>query len=321
MKSERKKAIEKEISNTRSGGYSNFLYVDLDVLNDLGIEQFKCVDGDNFICIVSPDAPFFGRQVFVHYNIGVDNTTYLCAKKMYDKPCPICEAAYKLMRKDQDDEQITELRPTMRYLFFVVDMSSKKTMKRGVQWYDAPRMVKDGICGVSKHKRTKEIIDVSDPDEAKNVCFVKSGSRLRTRYEGFELEDREYDFQDEWLDLPAFDDVLQKVDYDKVKADFLGFSPDEDESEKRESRRSRDEEPEDGVSRKRKTHDGDDEPRKRKARDEDEDGELDKRRRRRSRDEDDESDRDKGSKDDEQGDEEDLKERLKNRIRRKAEEE
>lgn len=208
MTSKRKKAVEKEVDATRKGGYSNFLYVNLEKLTDLGIEQFKCADGDNFLCVIPPkdDEAFFGKKVYAHYNIGVDNTVFLCAKKMYNKPCPICEAAYKLMKEDREDEQIAELRPSIRYLFFVVDMTSKKTVKKGVQWYDAPKMVKDGICSISQAKRTKEVIDVSDPDEGKNVCFVKTGSRLRTRYDGYELEDREYDFQDEWLDVPDFED-------------------------------------------------------------------------------------------------------------------
>lgn len=309
MDNKRQKAIENEVSATRKGDYTNYLYVNTEILNDLGIEQYRSVDGDNFFCIIPPknDDEFFMRKIWIHYNVGVDNTVYICEKKMYGKPCFECDKATKLMEKDSEDERLGELKPSLRYLAFVVDMASKKAMKKGVQWYDAPGMVKDGICSISQHKRTKEIIDVSDPEEDKSVCFTKSGKKLKTRYTAFELEKREYDFQEEWLDVPDFDSILKKVDYETVKADSVGFAPDEEKEEKPKERRSRreetEEQPKEREERKDRKDEKEEQPRERRSRDDD------KEEPERSRRDSAEDKKDEGGS---------LRERLKKRLREEA---
>ena len=124
MSEERKAAIRGERQKSSNRGLAGFCYVKLDLLEREGIGQFRAEEGDNFIRILPPfkDDEFFGKEVHVHRGVGVDNRTFLCPKKMWDKRCPICEEATHLLRIDPGDETVKELRPSLRYLFFVVNV-------------------------------------------------------------------------------------------------------------------------------------------------------------------------------------------------------
>ncbi|MHA1363979.1 MAG: hypothetical protein ACTSP1_15820 [Candidatus Freyarchaeota archaeon] len=216
-------AVEQEIEESRRRSAS-FYYVDVPKLERMGIAQFRTTPGDNFIRILPPkEEGFYGKRVYVHPNIDERGNVLLCPKGTFDKPCPICEALAEIRKKNSDDERLSVL-PIKRYLFFVVDVRSKSTEEEGIKWYDAPSVVKDNIVGLSKDKRTGEVIVVSDPEEGRDIEFTRTGTGLNTRYQNFKLVDNN-PIPDEWKDVPSFDEVLlipSEEDLQRVADSLLG---------------------------------------------------------------------------------------------------
>jgi len=256
----RSEAIKREYQESQQRGRSAYTYVKVEELDRMGIEQYKPASGDNFIAIVCnpKQQGFFGKKVVIHNNIGVDGKVYVCPKGTYGDPCPICEEVARMKKSGEDQELIDELRPSTRYLFFVIDMKSRSTEEKGVQWFDASSGIKDEIVSLSHNKRTGDAIDISDPVDGKTVSFNRTGARLKTRYKGFELEDREYPIDEDILeDIPLFENVIQSVTYEQLEEAFKGTSSsrrrrEEEEDEDRSSRRrSRDEGEEDLKNRRR----------------------------------------------------------------------
>src|SRR5262245_13483641 len=55
-----------------------------------GFDTWRAKPGDNTIRFLPPTwdgAEHFGFDVYVHRNVGSDNSTYLCLNKMKGKPC------------------------------------------------------------------------------------------------------------------------------------------------------------------------------------------------------------------------------------------
>jgi flagellar biosynthesis GTPase FlhF len=221
----RAEAIKTAKRDATTRSLKSYNYVDEAVLERLGISQYKAKDGDNFLYIVPPQDPeaYFAREIWKHSNIGVDGITFLCPQKMWGKRCPICEDILKLKKEDGQEDLIKELRPNQRYLFFVVDVASSDAERKGVQWYDAPIGVNDGIVKLSVDKRTGAIVDVSDPEQGFNVLFEKTGKNKMTRYGAFELEARKRPAKKDWLDVPDFEKVLKVAEYDIISSVYRGM--------------------------------------------------------------------------------------------------
>src|SRR6202012_5512454 len=61
-----------------------------------GFDSYRPKTGDNLFRYLPPtwdDSDHYGYTVHVHRNVGANNSTYLCLRKMLNKPCPVCEAA------------------------------------------------------------------------------------------------------------------------------------------------------------------------------------------------------------------------------------
>jgi hypothetical protein len=188
--------------------------------NDL-LPAYKAREGDNFLDIIPPEREdeYFGRKIYVHYDVGPDKEAVLCLTKMKKEPCPICEERGRLV----NDDDIKALYPTVRYLYIVVDRLNRDEEKKGPQLYDAPATVNREILALSKNPRTSEVIDISDPDEGKTLYFERIGkTKTSTKYEGFRLIDRDEPIPDEWLDIPTFDEILVYKTYEEIDAMFGG---------------------------------------------------------------------------------------------------
>lgn len=238
MAKKRLNAIKQEREETKQRGVSRFVYVNTAVAERLGLQQYKVADGDNFVSILPPkkEDEFYGKKVFIHSNIGADNRVFLCPNKMKKKPCPICEEIARIRVKNPDDECLAVLRPRLRYLFFVVDVTSKETIKKGVMFWDAPTTVKDEIVSLSQDRRSGKLVDVSDPDDGRDILFTKSGKGLKTRYSAFELEERE-PIPDEWIkQVCDFEKILNWIDYETMSEEFLPQTESPEEEMEKEER-------------------------------------------------------------------------------------
>ena len=247
MGNARMEEIEEQGKDAGKSGGGSFYYVDKDKAERDGLEMFKAGDGPNFITILPPEDPkqFYAREVFIHRDIGPRNLTFLCMRHTrtaktskqeaveWNEPCAVCEKYDRTAAKNPDSEILKDLQPYRRFLFLLKDTSSlpadatEQEMEAAnlpTNWYDGSARFRDCITKVSKDKRSgKYTVDVCDPDKGKTVCFDRSGKKKQTRYEAFQLEDRN-PIPDSWLQsLPDFDTLLLRPEYEVVKTHVEGM--------------------------------------------------------------------------------------------------
>jgi hypothetical protein len=202
----------------------------------LGIKQQKLVAGDNFMRIIAPKfskyppnkLPFYGREVFIHSNIGSDRRTFICTRKTRldgtnNRPCPICELADQIRALNPDDKRLEALYASCRYFFFVYNVKDQSTEAEGLHWIDAPKKIKDNIVSISRDRRTGNYVDVSDPQTGADIEFSRVGTKLSTTYEGFKLSNNGVPPEEWYANVPDdFDEFLLWPEYDRVYAEVFG---------------------------------------------------------------------------------------------------
>lgn len=254
MAKSRMEAVEVAGKEAKNKNLGRYYWVDIDKLERHGIVNWTPKEGANFISVIPPidDTIFYAREVYVHYSVGGDKgPTHLCmketkdvkTKKKWGKPCAVCDMRHKLAANSATRESAEELKPSRRFLFYIVDTSElpedatikeMEKAKKKVVWYDASPTFRDCITGASENKRKGGWIDVSDPDSGKTVCFDREGKGMKTKYKNFALEVRAT-IPDSWLEVPDYDDVLLIPDYDEVasEVDLISGGGSSEESEGR----------------------------------------------------------------------------------------
>ncbi len=224
-KEERKKHLKKQYNEDSERGV--FYTVSKEILKGFRVKDYyKSKDGDNFIAFLPQrNVPTFFKLIYVHFGVGGTKNSYLCPKKMFDEKCPICKYLQKLKAAGEPDDVLSDFTPRKRYIFFVVDMENKAGRAKGVQLFDAPSTVGEGVKAQAVNPKTKEAQDVSDIDENLIFYFIKTGSgKFNTKYKGFKLIDGTKPLNEKLLKrIPDFDSVLILPDVKAMKNDLLGL--------------------------------------------------------------------------------------------------
>jgi hypothetical protein len=269
---------------TQSGGT-------FDTLLKSNINTFSVKEGDRAIRILPPsweDAEHYGYDIYVHYDVGPDSQSYLCAAKMKDKPCPICEERKAAEKdKDADPEYITALKPTKRVLTWVIDRDSEED---GPLVWSMPWTVDRDIAALSIHKKSGEVLCVDDPDEGYDIEFRRDGTGRKTKYSAMQIQrsdsplSADEDEANDWLDFISenpLPDLLNFFEYEYIQNVFAGKkSKSDDEEEEETPRRS-------------KRDKDDDKPRRTRIKDKEEEEEEERPRRRKKDEEEEEEERPK----------------------------
>lgn len=314
----------KERQAMKGGGFDSYIKPKFKV--------YKVKDGKNLIRILPATwekARHYGYDIFVNYNIGVDNQSYLSLSKMQPgTPDPIADARRKA-EKEGDKELAKQLAPRQRILMWVIDRMEED---EGPLLWAAPFTVDKAFIDLSFDEDTKEIINIDDPNEGCDIRFYKEGKGLNTDYPAAKMrilkaspisEDEE--LQKQWEDYIAENPIpecLNFYDAEHIEAVFDGnVGSYEERSAKKGKKSSRDDDDDDEdekPKRKVKPADEDEEdekPRSRRAVPEDDaEDEAPKRRPRSRVDEDDEEEKKpshRGKADDEDEEDEPPKKRRK----------
>lgn len=234
-----------------SGTYDSYLTQD--------VMTFKAKEGENTIRILPGTwtdtekwGTHWGIDIYVHYNVGPDNATYLCSDKMKGEPCPVCEAR----RDAADQEEADGLRPVNRVLCWLIDRNDEKS---GPKAWAMPLNTSKDISARSLDKKTNEaiLIDGAGVDEHGEVIegydlfFDREGEKKRTKYVKMDVS-RESSLlhedertEEKWLDYiqdNPLPDILNFYETDYVKKILFGSAEraerSEDDAEDRPSRRS-----------------------------------------------------------------------------------
>jgi hypothetical protein len=166
----------------QSGTYDSYLVQE--------VMTFKAKEGENTIRILPgtwDDAEKWGTHwgidIYVHYNVGPDNATYLCLDKMKGEPCPVCEAR----REAADQEEADSLRPVNRVLCWLIDRNDEKS---GPKAWAMPLNTSKDISARSLDKKTNEAILIDGAGtnkdgeviEGYDLFFDREGEKKRTKY-------------------------------------------------------------------------------------------------------------------------------------------
>lgn len=144
-------------------------------------DTFRPKQGSSQIRILPPtwdDYDHYGLDVWVHPFVGPDNSTYICPRKMKNKPCPICAAAEEANNAGEKDEA-KALQPQRRVLVWAIDRDAEQEWP---QLYLMSWSQDKDIVTRSHNARSGKTKHIDHPDKGHDVIINRSGQGLKTRY-------------------------------------------------------------------------------------------------------------------------------------------
>lgn len=235
----RSKESIKERANMKGGNF--------DTIFKSKYTQWKPKEGKNLIRILPREGgEHYGLDIYVNYNIGADNQSYLSLSKMGKGDDPLAEARREA-QKESDKDLVKALNPTQRVLYWIVDRNDEDA---GPLLWASPFTFDKALANLCVDEDTKEIINIDDPNEGHDIRFYKEGTGLKTNYDPSKMKvlgespiSEDEGLQNEWLEFVSenpLEETLNFYDYDHIKMAFDGQAGrrDEDEDEEKPVRRS-----------------------------------------------------------------------------------
>ena len=203
-----------------------------------GFNSFWPKKGDNLIRYLPATWDGFdhyGYTVYEHRYIGSDNSSYLCPKKMLNKPCPVCEAA-----KEADDageeEEAKALAPKQRVIAWVIDRDAEDPEKPLL--YDNSYTQDQDVSVLCYDERTGEALLIDHPDQGYDISFKKTGQgKMGTKYIGHKVARRDSPINDnekvqdgilDYIRENPVPDCLNYYEYDYLKGVLSGTVAEKD---------------------------------------------------------------------------------------------
>lgn len=167
---------------------------------------------------------------FVHRNVGPSESSVVCLKNTFGKPCPICEQS-ALLRKQGKEQEANELKPSRRVIYNVQDLKEPEKVKV----FETSHFLFEKELIDESRDEEGGFVDFADPTDGKEIKFrcqeVQKGSMKFKEYKSFSFEDRDEEIDDELLEQAvSFDEVIRIPTYDEVQKILFG-EEDEDEIE------------------------------------------------------------------------------------------
>lgn len=240
-------------ANQSTGSYDN--------PTNPNFQTYKVRDGENSVRIMPRTFdykalgvdPHWAYPIILHYGVGPDEASYLCRKEMLGEHCSLCEE--RRLLSGEDPEAGKALRPSRRYLVWVIDRLAEKD---GPKIWAMPLTVEKEICLRSVNKKTGAISKIDHPDSGFDIEFKREGNKKEnTKYSGIDVSrdasplSDDQALADKWLEFITenpLDATLQWYDDDYIMQTYGGQreKPDELDAEQPKagrSRRIRDSEP------------------------------------------------------------------------------
>ena len=220
-------------------------------------KKWKCTEGEHELDIlawevgtqyptknypnVKPGSLAYVLDLWVHYNIGPTQDSYVCPAMNYGQPCPVCEHVNELRKREvPDDKLIDSIKAKRRSIYIVWVHDSDKEEKLGPQVWDVAHFfMEKELSERAKKPRGGGYIAFADPDDGKTVFFKRKGmGQTNTEYIGHQFLDREEKLPDEIVDhgisldetihIPSYSE-LYKAHWGKDPEDSCGITPEGEE--------------------------------------------------------------------------------------------
>lgn len=239
----RSKDALKERANMKGGNFDTYIKPKF--------KQWKPKEGKNIIRILPPtwdNARHYGLDIYINFNIGPDNQSYLSLSKHGKGEDPIAEARREAL-SEGDKDFAKKLSFNQRILYWIIDRADED---EGPLLWAAPFTFDKSLSNLCIDEDTKEVVFIDDPVKGRDVRFYKEGQGLKTTYDPSKMKvlkestvHEDEGIENEWLDFIAANplpEVLNFYDYDHIKAQFdgqIGKRDDDDEDEPKKPSRSR----------------------------------------------------------------------------------
>lgn len=167
---------------------------------------------------------------FVHRNIGPSESSVVCLKNTFGKPCPICEQS-ALLRKQGKEQEANELKVSRRVIYNVQDLKDPDKVKV----FETSHFLFEKELIDESRDEEGGFVDFADPTDGKEIKFrcqeVQKGAMKFKEFKSFSFEDRDEEIDDDLLEQAiSFDEVIRVPTYEEVEKILYG-SEDEDEEE------------------------------------------------------------------------------------------
>lgn len=187
-------------------------------------------------------------DIFAHRSIGAGESSVICLKKTYGKPCPVCEQS-ETFRKQGKEDEAAALRPSRRVFYNVQDLKDGK-----LKIFETSHFLFEKELIDEARDGEEGFVNFADEDEGKEISFKavkeKKGKIEYLAFKSFRFEDRE-DKLDEDLfeDAVSFDEVMNVPTYEQVQKMLYGEDeedelPEDSEEETAKTDRGAKKEPE-----------------------------------------------------------------------------
>ena len=123
----------------------------------------------------------YAMDVFVHYNVGGDKSSYPCLEAMRNQRCPVCEYRRQLEAEKADKDEIKELVARKSVVAYIVDRNDERNSPK--VWAMSYTLDKQ-FSQLSMDVDDKTFLPIEDPDEGYDVSFHREGQQLLTKYSG-----------------------------------------------------------------------------------------------------------------------------------------
>lgn len=214
-----------------------------------GFDLYKPRNGENVLRIMPPtfkDAEHFGYEFYCHSFVGPGRSSFMCLRKMKNKPCAACELEVEL-RKDGDADDADKMKPKKKVIYWIRDREGEGDDPE--LWQASSAMDKEisGRC----ERRSGKVLEIDNPWEGHDVSFRKTGQMLKTRYTKVDVDSdatpladskKEIDRLLAFIEENPLTSVLRYHTYEQMEAeldggkarkdDDLDDDEDEDEDEK-----------------------------------------------------------------------------------------
>ena len=170
-------------------------------------------------------------DIWAHSRIGVESGSYLCMRKTYGQPCPICEKYNEALAKyGKDDDRTKAFKPTQRAVYNVLDYSDGEVKLWDVSYF---LFEKKWLEARNAFKEDGDIINPTYSKKGYSIRFKdlgqKAGFNQFDVFRFLKIEDFDEDILEKAISLGS---LLVLPDTKKLK-DILagGSSIEEDEDE------------------------------------------------------------------------------------------
>jgi hypothetical protein len=182
-------------------------------------------EGQNKIRIVPPleKLEWYGLDVQIHRNIGLNKDIYLCLRGMrLADSCPIDEIQTKELW-DEDPDLAKTYYPERRCLIWVMDLLLEDPSKEIFLWSAAAGTVHE-FHDVCRDPETGRFIDIMDPKTGIALFYQKEGKGIKTKYSAMQLGKSAIPLTEGILNKrKLFADLLVIPTYEEVK-EAMNFS-------------------------------------------------------------------------------------------------